>query len=76
MAWKNGLFSFEKVSLQEVLRQLSRWYDVEVVYSGPIEPRKFGGEIGRDLNLLEVLDGLKASGVHFSIQGRRLIVMP
>jgi ferric-dicitrate binding protein FerR (iron transport regulator) len=75
MAWKNGLFSFEKVSLQEVLRQLSRWYDVEVVYKGNIEPRKFGGEIGRDLNLSEVLDGLKASGVHFSLQGRRLIVM-
>ena len=76
MAWKNGLFSFEKVSLQEVLRQLSRWYDVDVVYNGNIEPRKFGGEIGRDLNLSEVLDGLKASGVHFSVQGRRLIVMP
>jgi ferric-dicitrate binding protein FerR (iron transport regulator) len=76
MAWKNGLFSFDKLTLQEVLRQLSRWYDVEVVYQGAITPKKFVGEIGRDLNLSEVLDGLKATGVHFSVEGRKLIVMP
>jgi ferric-dicitrate binding protein FerR (iron transport regulator) len=76
MAWKNGLFNFDKVSLQEVLRQLSRWYDVEVVYQGTITARKFGGEIGRDLNLSEVLDGLQETGIHFSVEGKKLIVMP
>lgn len=76
MAWKNGLFNFDKLPLQEVLRQLSRWYDVEVVYEGTIAPKKFGGEIGRDLNLSEVLDGLKETGVHFNVVGRKLIVMP
>ncbi len=76
MAWKNGLFNFNKLSLQEVLRQLSRWYDVEVVYQGTLTPRKFGGEIQRDLNLSEVLDGLRETGVHFSIDGKKLIVTP
>jgi ferric-dicitrate binding protein FerR (iron transport regulator) len=76
MAWKNGLFNFNKLSLEEIIRQLSRWYDVDVVYQGTIAPKKFGGEIERDLNLLEVLDVLKEAGVHFSIEGKRLIVMP
>jgi transmembrane sensor len=76
MAWKNGYFNFDKLSMQEVLAQISRWYDVEVVYQGTITPKKFGGEIERDLNLSEVLDGLKETGVHFQIDGRKLIVMP
>jgi hypothetical protein len=76
MAWKNGMFNFNKLSLQEVLRQLSRWYDVEVVYEGTIPPKKFGGEIQRDLNLSEVLEGLQAIGLHFKIERKKLIVMP
>ncbi|SDG27737.1 FecR family protein [Chitinophaga filiformis] len=76
MAWKNGLFNFNKLTIQEVLRQLSRWYDVDVVYQGIVTPRKFGGEIGRDLNLSEVLDGLEAAGVHFKVEGKKLIVIP
>ena len=76
MAWKNGLFNFNKLSLREVLRQLSRWYDVEVVYQGDVTPRKFGGEIQRDLNLSEVLDGLRETGIHFSIDGKKLVVTP
>lgn len=76
MAWKNGMFNFNKLSLQEVLRQLSRWYDVDIVYKGTVTPKKFGGEIQRDLNLSEVLEGLQAIGVHFKIEGKKLIVMP
>jgi len=76
MAWKNGMFNFNKLSLEEVLRQLSRWYDVDIVYEGTVTPKKFGGEIQRDLNLSEVLEGLQAIGVHFKIDGKKLIVMP
>lgn len=76
IAWKNGLFNFNKVPLQELMRQLARWYDVEVEYQGAIAPKKFGGEIQRDLNLSEVLEGLKDIGVHFKIEGKKLIVMP
>ena len=76
MAWKNGLFNFNKVSLQDVMKQIARWYDVEVVYQGVIRPKKFGGEIQRDLYLSEVLEGLKETGIHFKIEGKKLIVLP
>jgi transmembrane sensor len=76
MAWKNGLFNFNKVSLQDVMKQIARWYDVDIVYQGEIKPKKFGGEIQRDLNLSEVLDGLKETGIHFRIEGKKLIVLP
>jgi hypothetical protein len=76
MAWKNGLFNFNKVSLQDVMKQIARWYDVDVVYQGEIRPKKFGGEIQRDLYLSEVLEGLKETGIHFKIEGKKLIVLP
>ncbi len=76
MAWKNGLFNFNKVSLQDVMKQIARWYDVDVVYQGVIKPKQFGGEIQRDLNLSEVLEGLKETGIHFRIEGKKLIVLP
>jgi hypothetical protein len=76
MAWKNGLFNFNKVSLQDVMKQIARWYDVDIVYQGEIRPRKFGGEIQRDLYLSEVLEGLKETEIHFKIEGKKLIVLP
>ncbi len=75
IAWKNGLFNFSKVSLPEVMRQIARWYDVEIEYRGQIKPKKFGGEIQRDLSLPEVLEGLRETGIHYRIEGRKLIVL-
>lgn len=76
MAWKNGRFQFNKASLQEVMRQIARWYDVEISYEGKITPQQFGGKMQRDLNLSEVLDGLAKSQVHFRIEGKKVVVMP
>jgi Fe2+-dicitrate sensor, membrane component len=77
VAWKNGIFNFHKASLQEVMRQLSRWYDVEVIYQKGIPHMEFGGEMGRDLTLSQVLQGFADMEVHFRIEdGKRLIVMP
>lgn len=76
MAWKNGRFQFNKASLQEVMRQIARWYDVEIVYEGKIVPQQFGGKMQRDLKLSEVLDGLAKSQVHFRIEGKKVVVMP
>ncbi|WP_295116342.1 FecR family protein [uncultured Chitinophaga sp.] len=76
-AWKNGVFSFKDADLKAVMRQLSRWYDVTVIYEGNIPYRVFRGEIGRDLSLHQVLKGLGNMGVNFRIEeGRRLIVTP
>lgn len=77
MAWKNGLFNFENASLEEVMRQLSRWYNIEVVYEREIPRMVFGGEMSRNVSLAGLLNGLERAGVHFRIEkGERLIVMP
>lgn len=75
IAWKNGVFNFHKVELKEVMRQLARWYDMEVVYQGDIPKTRFFGEMGRDLTLSNVLKGLEGSGITFRIEeGRKIIV--
>jgi transmembrane sensor len=74
VAWKNGYFLFTSSSLQEVMTQIARWYDVEVVFEGKISERKFGGKIQRDLNLSETLKILEKNNVRFKIDGRKLYV--
>jgi hypothetical protein len=76
VAWKNGFFNFDNADLKSVLRQLSRWYNVDVIYQGNIPKRVFGGEMQRDLNLSEVLKILEKNNVHFKIETNKLIVMP
>lgn len=77
MAWKNGLFNFEDVSLEDAMKQLERWYDIEVVYEKGIPDIYFVGKISKDVTLAGMLKLLRASQVHFRIeQNRRLIVSP
>jgi len=74
MAWKNGSFVFNRTPLAGVLAQLSRWYDVEIVYEQGIPDIKLGGEMKRDLTLSQVLKGLGQLGVDFRIEGRKLFI--
>jgi transmembrane sensor len=74
IAWKNGIFHFKQADIRTVMRELARWYDIEVKYSGPIPARKFEGEIGRDLTLSQLLKGLKELEIHFQIQGKKILV--
>lgn len=76
VAWKNGYFDFRDATLKTVMRQLSRWYDVEVHYQADIPVRRFTGQAPRDLNLSDVLKILATSGIHFSIENKRIIVKP
>ncbi|WP_436490940.1 FecR family protein [Chitinophaga sp. ARDCPP14] len=76
VAWKNGLTSFKSADIKTIMRQVERWYDVEVVYSGAIPVRSFTGDIPRDANLSELLRLLEISRIHFKMEQRRLIVMP
>jgi transmembrane sensor len=77
MAWKNGVFHFENADIQTVMRQLSRWYDVEVVYKRDIEkddPLHF--EVKRNTNLSDVLKVLNlAGGAKFSIDDEKKIIV-
>lgn len=74
VAWKNGVFNFEGVDLAEVMKQLERWYDIEVSYEGAIPNIEFYGELNRNSSLNDVIAALKDSDVHFRREGRKLIV--
>ena len=77
IAWKNNKFMFDGNNIQGIMRQISRWYDVDVMYKGPISKEAFSGKISRFKNLAEVLDLIELTGlVHFKVEGRRIIVMP
>jgi len=76
MAWKNGYFHFKRADIKTVMRQIARWYDVEIQYEGAITTDQFGGYIPRDATLSQVLHALEQSLVHFSIQGKKVIVTP
>jgi len=55
-AWKNGYFHFDDNNIQEVMRQLARWYDVDIKYDGQLPSRNFSGEISRNVNASQILD--------------------
>ena len=74
MAWKNGNFQFNNTGVKSVLRQISRWYDVDVEYSGNIPDDHFKGTFSRNVNASNVLKVLQVSGINFKIEGRKIIV--
>jgi transmembrane sensor len=76
IAWKNGYFSFSGTDMATMMRQIARWYDVEIEYAGAIPNRKFGGEISRSSNAAQVLKIMEESEVHFKIAGRKIVVLP
>ncbi|TKC62543.1 DUF4974 domain-containing protein [Pedobacter hiemivivus] len=76
MSWKEGYFQFNNADIKAIMRQISRWYDVDVRYEGLTPELAFSGEIQKDLSIARVLKILNKSGVHFRIAGREVIVMP
>jgi transmembrane sensor len=74
-AWKDGLFQFNNADLPTVMRQLSRWYGVDVSYEGKQRSYEFVGRIRRSSNLSSVLKVLQVNGVKFNMEGKRLIVL-
>lgn len=78
MAWKNGDFVFKEESLASIMRKVSKWYDIEVVYQEGInEKLMFSGLVSRSRNISAILSNMELTGkVHFKIEGRRVIIMP
>lgn len=74
VAWKNGLFIFQDADLKTVMRQLARWYDVEIEYEGRPTDMKLNGAVFRNYSLSQVLTVLKATGLQFKIEARKLII--
>jgi len=76
MAWKSGFFEFRNMALKDIMRQVSRWYDVDIVYEGQPGAEAYGGRISRNVDLATVLKGLEITGVHFRLDNNRLMVKP
>jgi transmembrane sensor len=75
MAWKDGLFNFEGMHLKEVMKQLERWYDIEVVYEGAVSDIEFYGELSRNNSLDKILEAFKDAELKFRLEGRKLVVL-
>jgi len=77
MAWKNGEFRFENTEIGTIMRQLSRWYDLSVVYKGDISEVKLSGVLSRKEEVSQLLEILEATHkVHFDIKGNKITVLP
>jgi len=76
-SWANGYFSFNDAQITGIMKQLARWYNIDVVYDGKLPDIGFNGTISRYKNITQVLKMLETTQVvHFKIEGRRVTVIP
>lgn len=76
LAWKNGEFQFTGADIATIMREVERWYDVDVVLEGNVSTEKFVGKIPRNMKLSQFLEVLTLNDVHFKIEEKKLIVTP
>jgi hypothetical protein len=74
VAWKNGMFQFDNADIKTIMRQISRWYNVDIEYQGQIPSSTYHGRISRNSNASAILKILQLSGINFTIEGRKIIV--
>ena len=77
VAWKNGLFRFKETNIREIMRQVERWYDVEVDFKAMGNDQDYTGIVPRTQNVSALLQMLELTGtVHFTVEGRKITVQP
>ena len=76
IAWKEGRFIFDDMSLELIMCQLQRWYDIDVFYQNQtIKKHKFRGVINKDMSIEKVLDMIsEATDIRFSVKNRTITV--
>ncbi|HVI48527.1 MAG TPA: FecR domain-containing protein [Chitinophaga sp.] len=76
-AWKEGHFMFDETDIQTIMRQVARWYDVEIEYQGDFRGVTLSGVMSRKENVSQLLDILETTGsVQFKLDNSRIIVIP
>ena len=75
MAWKNDMFDFYSADIKTIMRQIGRWYDLEIIYQDNISKETFSGMVGRSNKVSKVLMILEKAGIKFRIEGKKLIIM-
>lgn len=76
IAWKNGLFKLNSADIPTIMRQIARWYDLEIVYQGKIPEGHISGTVPMNMSLSKVLDALQLSGINFTLEGKKMIIRP
>ena len=75
LAWKQGEFRFQNLPIAAIMRQIARWYDVDIEFRGPQPASEFNGVISRKKAVTDLLTVLEQTDeVHFTLQGRKIIV--
>ncbi len=75
VSWKNGKFHFNNADIKLIMRQIARWYDVEVEYQQISSATRLGGVVSRKEDLRQLLNYFELAGkVKFTIEGRKIIV--
>jgi len=74
IAWKNGLFYFNRTGIATVMQQLSRWYDIDVRYEGGVPDIRISGKMDKGLNLNEIMEFLTKMEVKCRLLGRTVVV--
>ncbi|SJZ84259.1 FecR protein [Chitinophaga eiseniae] len=75
MAWKDGNFVFNSLTLPEIMRQVCRWYDVEVTYEGPVSAKRFTGIINRNESITDILGFMQTAGIKYKLNDRKIVVI-
>jgi len=75
MAWRNGMFQFEGADITEIMREISRWYNVDIEYADKVPLRHFEGKISKNAQLSDVLRILELSNVKFIVKDNKIIVL-
>ena len=75
-AWKSGVFSFKNKSLKEIMKVLSRWYDVDIVFENKeLETIKFNGVLSKKMTLEEILTPIKRnSNLNYIVNDTKIIL--
>jgi len=76
MAWKDGFFVFDNSDIKTIMRQVARWYDVEVDFEGEILSEGFTGKVSRDVPLSKFLKVLELNDINVKAAGRKIIITP
>jgi len=76
MAWKDGFFMFNDSDIKMIMRQVARWYDIEVDFEGKILSEGFTGKVSRDVPLSKFLKVLELNDVNVKVAGRKIIIVP
>jgi transmembrane sensor len=74
IAWKNDNFEFNNAPVTDIMRQISRWYDVEIDYRGPVPTHQLTGKISRSVDLNQLIDMLAYTGINMKIENKKIII--